>query len=88
MHHVKIRVTGKVQNVSFRDSARTEAINLGINGFARNEPDGSVYIEAEGSDQAVNEFMKWCETGPRNAVVEDIFHSHNQPVGHDGFRIY
>ena len=88
MHHVKIRVTGKVQGVSFRDTARTQALNLDVQGFARNEHDGSVYIEAEGSDKAIEKFLQWCHEGSREAVVEDVVHTHHDPVGHNGFEIY
>jgi acylphosphatase len=88
MHHVKIKVTGKVQGVYFRDTARQVAENLEIQGFARNEPDGSVYIEAEGSDSALNEFMEWCREGPREAEVQGFEHNHHEPIGHRGFAIY
>jgi acylphosphatase len=88
MQHVRIRVTGKVQGVFFRDTARTQAINLDISGFARNEPDGSVYIEAEGSDAAIRRFLAWCHEGPREAVIEDVAHTRHDPVGHSGFEIY
>ena len=47
--HFDITVQGKVQGVWFRDSTMKEAKRLGINGFVRNEPDGSVYVEAEGA---------------------------------------
>jgi acylphosphatase len=88
MKHVKIRVTGRVQGVSFRDNARTQANNLDIQGFARNEPDGSVYIEAEGSDSAIRKFLAWCHQGPREAVVENVEHSTHDPIGHSGFEVY
>ena len=58
MKHLKISITGRVQGVFFRDSARMEANRLGVAGFARNEPDGSVYIEAEGEKDALDEFFK------------------------------
>ena len=41
-----------------------------MTGFARNEPDGSVYIEVEGEDDALKEFIAWCGRGPSRAVVE------------------
>jgi acylphosphatase len=88
MQHVKIRVTGKVQGVYFRDTARQTAENLEIQGFARNEQDGSIYIEAEGSDKAVEKFLEWCQEGPREAAVESVEHTHHEPVGHRGFAIY
>jgi acylphosphatase len=88
MQHVRIRVTGKVQGVYFRDTARTQATNLDIHGFVRNEPDGSVYIEAEGSDSAIRKFLIWCHQGTREAVVENVAHSTHDPVGHNGFEVY
>lgn len=82
-----IRVTGKVQGVFFRDTARQVATRLGLTGFARNEPDGSVYIEAEGDDAALREFLKWCPEGSQYAEVENVEHSEHQAVGHEGFDI-
>lgn len=69
---VRITVTGRVQGVFFRAGARDEAKRLGIGGFARNQRDGSVVIEAEGSGQAVEHFQEWCAVGPRKAEVETI----------------
>ncbi|HUC89756.1 MAG TPA: acylphosphatase [Patescibacteria group bacterium] len=83
----KIIVTGKVQGVWFRDSARKMALQLGLTGFARNEPDGSVYIEAEGSSQALLLFLDWCRQGPREAKVSNIFHTAHEPAGHQNFEI-
>jgi acylphosphatase len=88
MQHVRIRVTGKVQGVSFRDTARAQAVNLGVQGFARNEPDGSVYIEAEGPDSAIRKFLAWCHEGSRDAVVEDVEHTRHEPIGHNSFEIF
>lgn len=69
---VRIIISGHVQGVFFRAGARDEAMRLGIAGFARNNPDGSVLIEAEGSPSAVDRFRAWCETGPPRAKVERI----------------
>ncbi|MDF2460624.1 MAG: acylphosphatase, partial [Candidatus Saccharibacteria bacterium] len=79
--------SGKVQGVYFRDTAKRRAIKFGISGFARNQPDGTVYIEAEGDDDAVAQYIAWCHEGSRQAVVEDVAVTEHQPVGHQGFRI-
>lgn len=71
MRHVNILVRGRVQGVFFRSTARREAEKLGITGFVRNERDGSVYIEAEGDDEQLREFVAWCCKGPPLAKVED-----------------
>ena len=70
--HFDITIQGQVQGVWFRDSTQKEAKQLGINGFVRNEPDGSVYVEAEGEPDKLDELVKWCYTGPERAVVANV----------------
>jgi len=70
--HLNIYVYGKVQGVFYRASAVDAANSMGIKGFARNEKDGSVYIEAEGEDSALEKFVGWCRRGPARASVERI----------------
>jgi acylphosphatase len=65
-----IHVSGKVQGVFFRASTKDKADELSINGFVRNERDGSVYIEASGEEDQLNQFVAWCKHGPRAARVE------------------
>lgn len=72
MKHVTIIVTGKVQGVFFRASAKDVADQLNIKGFAQNQPDGSVYIEAEGDEQALANFIAWCKQGPPRAQVTNV----------------
>ena len=67
-----IKIYGVVQGVGFRFSAQDKARQLGIVGLVRNEPDGSVYIEAQGKGDVLNEFIEWCKHGPRWADVQDI----------------
>lgn len=85
MKHLKIIVSGTVQDVSFRSSARRKAEELGVHGFARNEPDGTVYIEVEGPDSELEKFLMWCHEGPQNAEVQSIRSSLHAPVDHKGF---
>jgi len=70
--HLKIKVSGRVQGVFFRDSARRQAEKLGLTGFARNEADGTVYIEAEGDEKNLEKFLEWCRKGPSLASVAKI----------------
>jgi acylphosphatase len=72
MKHFNIRVSGKVQGVFYRASARAHAEALEITGFARNESDGSVYIEAEGDEENLRQFVEWCYRGPERAVVSNV----------------
>ena len=68
----RFRVTGKVQGVYFRHSARLEAERLSVRGHARNLPDGSVEVVAHGASSAVEELRLWLQRGPRMARVEAV----------------
>jgi acylphosphatase len=82
-----ITVTGKVQGVFYRDTARQVANGLGLAGFARNEPGGAVLIEVEGDEDALQKFLEWCSEGSEYSEVKDIKHTERQPAGHSGFRV-
>jgi acylphosphatase len=82
-----IRVTGRVHDVGFRVSAQRQAMTLHLTGLVRNEPDGSVYLEAEGDPAALDAFLAWCHEGPPHAAVERVEHHTAEPAGHSGFTI-
>jgi acylphosphatase len=67
--HFNIKVSGRVQGVFFRASTKSKAEELAIAGFVQNEPDGSVYIEAEGEEEKLDQFIAWCKRGPELAEV-------------------
>ena len=69
---VRISVTGKVQGVFYRKSAKDKAIELGIKGWVRNEDDGSVTIEATGEPAALAALAEWCHEGSPRAVVTNV----------------
>jgi acylphosphatase len=69
---VDVRVTGLVQGVSFRYYTRQRAEELGVAGWVRNEPDGSVTGHFEGPDRAVDALVDWCGHGPAYADVEGV----------------
>lgn len=71
-HHRNILISGQVQGVGFRYSARRMAVSLGIKGFAQNMHNGNVYIEAEGTLLQMNYFIKWCRIGPENGNVQHV----------------
>ena len=72
VEHRTIRVSGRVQGVFFRRSAKRKADELGIVGFVRNDPDGSVALEAEGDHAALDAFVAWCHDGSEFANVERV----------------
>ena len=87
MKNVKIRVSGKVQGVFFRLSTKKRAIKLGVTGTIRNERDGSVYIEAEGSEDAILKFTEWCKSGPPLSRVEQTTVEEGALHGYKNFEI-
>ena len=72
IQHLNIHIYGKVHGVNFRRSLKEKAIKLGVNGFARNEPDGSVYTEAEGDREVLVRFVEYCRQGPVRARVDRV----------------
>lgn len=70
--HRLLHIRGHVQGVFYRQSARTEAARLGLTGYARNNPDGTVTIEAEGTPEALDALVAWCQQGPPVARVEEV----------------
>ena len=70
--HYNITVKGKVQGVAYRFNAQAQATRYDLNGFVRNLANGDVYIEAEGEEEKVNQFISWCQVGPRLAEVSEV----------------
>jgi len=87
MKAVQARVTGRVQGVSFRWYAQEEALRLGVTGWVRNEPDGSVLLHAEGDDDAVDALVAWCRSGPSMAKVGNVAVRDAAPSGATSFEI-
>lgn len=87
MLHLNIKITGKVQGVFFRASAKDVADQLSVKGFAQNKPDGSVYIEAEGDDETLNQFVEWCKKGPIRANVTQVDVHEAELVNFGNFQI-
>ncbi len=83
----RIKVIGKVQGVFFRKSTREKARELGIMGWVRNEPDGSVLVEIEGPQQALILMESWLKTGPARAKVENLIVKEGEEKGYREFEI-
>lgn len=66
------RVTGTVQGVNYRASARRRAEDLGLTGWVRNTGDDAVELLIGGEDPAVDALLKWCRSGPKRARVEEV----------------
>ncbi|MEK7377791.1 MAG: acylphosphatase [Candidatus Binatota bacterium] len=69
---VRLRIEGRVQGVFFRASAQEEAGRLGLKGWVRNCPDGSVEVVAEGEKKNIDDLVNWCRHGPPGAHVSNV----------------
>lgn len=84
----QIRVTGRVQGVGFRQACLREARCRGVSGYVKNNSDGSVYIEAEGTEDQLKRLIEWCKGGPAGyGFVEDIFVEQGKQAFHNTFII-
>lgn len=84
---VRVLVSGDVQGVGFRWSARDEASARGVAGWVRNRPDGRVEAVFEGSPEAVDAMVAWCRSGPRWATVSEVDVVEESPQGDTDFQI-
>ena len=85
--HYKISVVGRVQGVWFRKYTREAALSRGVKGFVENSDDGSVYIEAEGNSEKLEQFLEWLQQGSPLSRVDKVLHKEGQPVGFSTFEI-
>lgn len=83
----RVIVSGRVQGVWFRQSAAREAALLGICGWIRNRPDGSVEAVFEGARDLVGIAVEWAGRGPDRANVEHVEVIDEEPKGERGFNI-
>ncbi|MFZ5775148.1 MAG: acylphosphatase [Thermodesulfobacteriota bacterium] len=78
---VVAEVRGVVQGVYFRDYTQQEGRHLGLSGWVRNRPDGSVEAVLEGEAEKVDAMVSWLHTGSPMAKVESVQVSEEQPQG-------
>ena len=87
MRRIRAIVSGRVQGVSYRASTEAKATQLGLVGWVRNLPDGSVELEAEGPDDVEAALLEWCKVGPRAARVDRVSVEERAPAGGDSFDV-
>jgi acylphosphatase len=85
--HFNITISGKVQGVFYRASAKEKAIDLGIKGYVMNLENGNVYMEAEGYQNQLDELVKWCKKGPAIARVEAVDVVESDWIGYEDFLV-
>jgi len=67
-----VYISGRVQGVVFRESARREADAHCVSGWVRNLPDGRVEAVFEGEEADVHTLIRWCHNGPSRARVDHV----------------
>lgn len=83
----RVVVGGRVQGVFFRDTTRRRAEAVGVAGWARNTPEGTVEAVFEGEPAAVEEMVDLCRRGPGRAEVSSVEVTDEEPEGLSGFEI-
>ena len=87
MKCVHLIVSGRVQGVFFRGNTRRKEIELGLNGYAKNLPDGNVEIVAQGGEKKINELVDFIKKGPGIAKVENIQIKNKEPENFKNFEV-
>ena len=87
MKRAHVKIYGRVQGVWFRASTKEMADKLGIKGWVRNMPDGTVEAVFEGDDKSVEKIIEWCHRGPPLARVDRVEVEYEEPQGETDFRI-
>jgi len=82
-----VTVSGEVQGVFFRETARRKATEAGVAGWITNRSDGRVEAVFEGAAEAVDELVEFCRQGPTAATVEHIDVQDEEPESLSGFDV-
>lgn len=83
----KLLIKGRVQKVGFRASCLEAAMKNNIYGNVRNTAEGDVYVDAEGKEKDLLNFVAWCHKGPFWAKVTNIEQIDESVKGYDIFEI-
>lgn len=81
LQKMRAEISGRVQGVGFRFSTKQSADELGIKGIVRNEPNGTVYVEAVGENQQIDQFIESLRRGPSPAaIVEKVVVTYDEKI--------
>ncbi len=88
MTRLEATVHGLVQGVFFRYYTQLKARELGLAGTVINQPDGTVFVNAEGASEDLHVLLEWLKQGPELARVDQVDATWHQPLGErDDFAI-
>lgn len=80
-------VSGRVQGVGYRYATVETATQLGLAGWVRNLPDHRVEAVFEGTQEVVEQMLRWCHEGPPAALVKDVAVEYEEPEGLKKFEV-
>lgn len=87
MKTIHLLISGKVQEVFFRETSRQLAEKLHITGWIKNTIDGKVEALVSGDEKALNEFLDFCKAGPERAAVDEVKVTKQQKMDFEKFEI-
>ena len=85
--HYSIYIYGRVQNVGFRYFVVMKAGEYQITGTVKNEQDGTVMVEAEGTKEQLDIFLADLKKGPGWARVDDVKVTQLPVTDYNNFRV-
>jgi len=80
-------IRGEFTNTGFRFSTMKEAYHIGIKGIVKNTEEGSIYIEAEGKKNQLDQFTDWCNSMKKEISISQIQISENEVKHYKEFNI-
>lgn len=86
MPTIHLFIKGKVQGVFYRATAKKIAQKLKLTGWIKNT-DGNVEAMVTGTQEQLNEFIKWCKQGPEIAKVDDVIVAQHKETSFTDFEI-
>ena len=84
---LSITISGKVQGVYYRQSAKEKAQELDITGSVKNLPNGDVFLMVTGAPEQLEKLVEWCRIGPSRAVVDNVHVQQIEDRTFSGFTI-
>lgn len=81
MKRLHAKIHGQVQGVYFRATTQRTANSLNVNGWVRNNPDGTVEVVAEGGENALKQLLQFLHEGSNSARVERVDESWQEATG-------
>lgn len=81
-------ISGHVQGVFFRSKTKARARAIQVNGWCKNNSDGTFEAVFEGEEDKLKTLLKWCTKGPEGAQVTNIEEHWEEEEGLEGFEIH